>query len=578
MTPKSVKLTHRFWIIGACSFFLVALSFIPTLFEYSRCSSVPSHRTVLLEHNYLFDYNFYLSRIRQGIEGRWTVTEKYYNHPHQSSLLQVVYLWMGKIGSVFHLQAPAVYHLMRAVFGFLLLFLTGLLATFLVTGRWGYLAYFFAGTAGSWPVLVGNGWRFGTHMGWWSVIDSLQRITTLPHVLIGQIFLVLFVWRFSFFDSLSPTLSRSPRLLRMVIWGLLGLLAGIIFPPTLIIVYMIFAVVSVLELILTRAGKTTSSVKNWIRSMLLPRIVFFLLSAPSLVYLQLMMKITPWSALALFDIEHRIPLPYADYALALGPMLPLGMLGLIVALFRRERALLGLVAWIISVGLLCAIFEHVPTQSPLRFTEALIHVPLGILTAYLFFTMWQFSGTWKRVPQLVARGGILLAMTTIILLGASVMGSMVFWLTDEKTAKGMGTWKVPIANQLVYPLNDFMDGVYFLRDNAPREAVVLGYVTVGNYIPAYAGHYVYIGHANTPDEDEKEVIVREFFSGKMPSEDAQKFLQEERISYIFFGPQEKEVSGGFDVGKQYGFLHPVYTNAEVVIYRVNPPHSTTVNP
>lgn len=552
----------RFWIIGACSFIFVVISFIPTLFEHVRRSSVPVHRQVLLEHNYLFDYNFYLSRIRQGMEGRWTVTEKYYNHPHQSSLLQIIYLWMGKIGALFSLETPVIYHLMRALFGFLLLFLTGLWATSLIGGWWGYLAYLFTITAGSWPVLVlaGSDWRFGTHMGWWSVIDSLQRITTLPHVLIGQIFLVMFLWRFSLLGS------DSPRLLRMFIWGIFGLIAGIIFPPTLIVVYVVFAVLSVLELILTPDGKTTSSLKKWVRHNLLPRAVFFLLSVPALVYLQLMMQVMPWSALALFDIEHRIPLPYKEYALALGPMLPLGMTGLIIALIRRKRKLLGSVAWIAAIGLLYLIFEYVPTQSPLRFTEALIHIPLGVMTAYLFDQLYHLGN--------VGHLGYLRRLTIgffigfVLLLGFGVMGSMVMWLTDEKVAKGAGTWKVPIANQLVYPLRDFMDAVYFLRDNAPTDAVVLGYVTAGNYIPAYAGQYVYIGHANTPDEDEKEAIVREFFSGKMTLEEAQKFLRQERISYIFFGPQEREVAAGFEVGKQYDFLFQVYTNSETQIYSV----------
>jgi len=49
-------------------------SFYPTIFELQRSDKLAdSRREFILEHNYYWpDYNLYLSKIRQGFEGRLT--------------------------------------------------------------------------------------------------------------------------------------------------------------------------------------------------------------------------------------------------------------------------------------------------------------------------------------------------------------------------------------------------------------------------------------------------------------------------------------------------------------------------
>ena len=623
-------------ILFILSIFFVLFSFSPSLYEIYQAKNIPQERYFLLEHNYLFDYNFYLSRIREGTEGRWLVVEKYYNQSHQGSLFQVFYLWLGKLGGIVRLEPPVIYHLARILFGLTFLILIGSYVKRFFKGRWWIISFIFAVTAGSWPILVKTGpsadgfWRFATYMGWWSVVDSLQRITIMPHILFGQIFLLLFIWRFS--DKLSKTkiktiFSKGPaapfdslrslrasasrdkkvyperneghlarvthsffcfnsidslKSLEILMWGLIGFVVGIVFPPTLIVVYTVFAILTFWEFILLMRSNLyggSTSIVGWVKEITVARIVFILLSLPSLLYMQLMFRILPWSALALFDVQHRMPLPYKEYFLALGPMLPLGLLGGLVVLGRfiklgrleeREKIVMPVIAWIIAVFLLFAIFEKVPTQSPLRFTEGAIHIPLGILAAYFLSSVWRWDRFHKfsRSLEFMKRMAIGIVTTVIILMGLGVMGSMVGWLTDQGFSKGKGTWLVPLGAQLVYPLQDFMEGIYYLRDNTDKNSVVLGYITAGNYIPAYAGNFVYIGHANTPDEDGKEKIAARFFKGEMKEEEAKEFLQRERISYVFFGPQEKEVGGVRDLKGIYPFLFPVYNNKEATVYKI----------
>lgn len=543
-------------ILILLSFLFVVASFIPQIWDIHERPEIPKERSPELVHNYLFDYNFYLSRIREGLEGRWVVIEKYYNFPHTPSLLQIVYVYFGKIGGLFGLGVEEIYHAARFIFGFFLLLTTSLVLLRLFLGFWAVIGFLLITTAGSWPIIlkIGNGWRSATYMGWWSAIDSLQRIAFIPHILIGQLFLLLFVYHFG-----TQTHYRKRNIL---MWGILGLVCGIIFPPTILIIYVYFVLITLFEIVECLGTGWKDKIIHLFWNVLYGRFIFILFTIPPLLYLQIIVKTVPWSALPLMDIMHRINLPYNEYVKALGPVLPIGVAGLLLALIRQDKKMLPFICWALSVLVLFIVFEHVPQQSPLRFTEAAIHIPLGILTTYLFVSIAKINKWSKR--------GVLVVAIIQIITGLFVMYSMVGWLTDQVYSKRIGTWSTPLGVQLVYPLKDFMDGIMYIKLNTNINDVILTYITAGNYIPAYTGNYVYIGHINTPDEDMKEGISAKFFSGKMDPQKAVEFIKNERISYIYFGPQEKELAYVTDLKNVYKDLPitPVYTNSRVVIYKV----------
>lgn len=526
----------RLWVILIIGFVLFSL--LPTGYELSHVKLLRPERSFELVHNFPTDYNFYLSRIRQGLDGKWTVTEKYTSEPHNPSLIHEMYIVMGEVGRFLRVpfwRAGDVYHVARIVLAVTLL---SMIAVICQKYPFGLAAFFLAVTASSWPklVYVDGIPRFGGYMSWWSVMDSLQRITFIPHILAGQILIIFLIYELT-----KKNIQKNTLFL-----GLLGFLLGMVFPPGLVFVYVVLGVYALL---------------NWTNKTYLSYLGFVLISCSALIYLYLMTGFYPWKRLAEVDIIRPLPFDYWEYAKAIGPIGPIGLIGLIWALRKKEIRMYPVVAWVVAWLGLLFVFKFIPAQSPLRFSEMIPHVPLGILAAYLFYKMKFFKYFFP---------------ITLVLLGLGQMYSSWLWQKDFVDHKmRAATPLVPYDSYVMYPLDDFMAALYFLHDHYPQNAVILSDMTAGNYIPVYSGNSVYIGHDNTVHLEVKKEVVKRFFSGLSKPEDARSFLQKNNISAIFYGPQEKEnLPAGRqagDLSKAYPFLKQVYKNNFIFIYEINNP-------
>lgn len=525
----------------------------PSFYELSRAGDVRPDRQFELVHNYYTDYNFYLSRIRQGIEGNILVHEKYTSEPHKGSIFQIVYLAMGWVGDFLTVpwdRPGDIYHVARFVLAFAVL---ALIAEFCrdTLGKftslwWTFAGFLLAVTASTWPTLVrvAGGWRFGGYMAWFTVMDSLQRITFLPHLLIGQAMMIFLLMAL----SNAKTLARPGNLLFL---GVMALLLAVIYPPGLVVV----AVASVFLFLFDRIF--------W------SRVIVGFMSLPAIVYIFLMVTLYPWKRLVEFDILNPVAFNLKEYILAVGPVLPLGAVGLLVALWNREKALRPAVAWLLAILALFIGFHYIPQQHPLRFAETLPHVPLAIFTAYLFS---QIAAIHIRIGKGWFHMGIVAVIVPILIVlsGVGTMYSSWLWQRDFTDHKLIASYPlVPSGSYVMYPLKDFIAGMTYLRSSTPRDSVVLSMQTTGNYIPVYAGNTVYYGHANTVRYEQKKVLVESFFVGSMKPVTAKSWIIGAGISYVYFGPQEKEVGNIQSLESVYPFLSPVYTNPHVVIYRVN---------
>lgn len=517
----------------------------PTFYEWNARGRVHGDRVFELVHNFPTDYNLYLSRVREGKEGAWLVTEKYTSEPHSGSLSQIMYVVIGRLADYSHVQTPYVwfaYHTARIFFAALLLWVIWKTAEWAIPGGYQIITFLLIITASTWPKFetVAGIPRFGGYMSWYTMTDSLQRTSFHPHVLLAQTLILFIFWVFSggFVTKKTPV--------NWIFLGVVGIILGIIFPPGLLFVYGVLGIVTVGEFF---GKKKTES--------LFGHVIFSIMTAPAVVYYYVLLSDYPWKRLVEFDVLHPTHFSFMDYFLVMGPMMVMGVIGGIWAIGTKREIggkLKYFVAWIVAWLVFMFVFDKIPQQSPTRFTQMAPHIPLGLLAG------WMFSVMYKRFR------GIIFVPVVIILFGLGSMGSSYMWIKDFVDHKLRATLPlVPSGAQVMYPMREIIDGLGWLQDHSARRDVVLSAMTTGNSIPVYSGNTAYVGHANTVHLEEKLIATENFYRGTLPA----TWLKEQHISFVFYGFEEREISGGTaDLRKVYPDLIQVYESPNVRIYSV----------
>ncbi|MDO8609260.1 MAG: hypothetical protein Q7R95_01810, partial [bacterium] len=271
----------------------------------------------------------------------------------------------------------------------------------------------------------------------------------------------------------------------------------------------------------------------------------------------------PWKSLVDFDQKYHLPFTIKEYILAIGPIFFTGIAALIITVWKRKIELLPIVTWLLGAASGMIVFTIFPFSSAVRFIQTANHVPLAVLSVYLFAWIWQ---TFSRFHI-----KIIIFIIVIIIIGNGLVQSyfsiqsQIDFIHQRAVAE---LPLVPYPSQVMYPLTDFYNALRWLEIQTPRNSVVLSKITAGNYIPAYSGNFVYMGHdAETPFYETKRTNASVFFSGEMNDNAAIRFLKQEHINFIFYGPQEKEESQKNIL--PYSFLKPVFITPYVTIYQLS---------
>lgn len=568
------------FIVALVILFFTLVGLSPTIYEWNIKSRTKPIRFFELVHNFPTDYNFYLSRIRQGKEGAWLAREKYTSEPHDPSLLQVLYVMIGRVSDWAHVQTPYLwfsYHAMRIFFGVFLLYCIWRFVSWHINGfRWQLFSFIVVVTASTWPKLewVAGYPRFGGYMAWWTQIDSLQRLLFLPHVLVGQALLVFIAWVFAggFITRRHPG--------NYIFLGIVGFILGIIFPPALFFLYFLLAVLTVGEvfwgwLFTVGTGKSMREYVRWLQSWavrhLSGRIIFGVLSLPTFLYFSLLFSQYPWKRLVEYDTIVKAPFTFWEYFMGLGPTFPLGLLGAALLLLNfgtyEARRLRIVVTWVIAWLSLMFIFTQIPQQSPSRFGQMMPQVPLGLLTVYLFMQIKTYLQ--KRLHLKQWANTVFVIPAICILLGLGTMASSFMWLKDFVDHKLRADVPlVPTGASVMYPLKDLIETCIWLEMYTTRDTVILAGHATSNYIPVYSGNTTFIGHANTVNLEIKQAAVTNFYVRRLPIQEELAWIKQQGIGYIVYGPEEMEMNGGItDLKELYPSLEQVYENTYFRIYK-----------
>lgn len=563
--------------------FLILFSFSPTMYEWNARNRIHADRFFELVHNFPTDYNLYLSKIRQGKEGSWLAREKYTSEPHSGSLSQILYVLIGRLADYAHIQTPYVwfaYHVARLFFAAVLLWCVWLVSEWVMLSAgfgWQYLLFLLIAIQSTWPkfeTVLGVP-RLGGWMPWYTQADSLQRTTFMPHVLLAQTLMIFIFWVFSSFLSGTGGFISKKHPGNAVFLGIVGLVLGIIFPPGLMFVYGVLVFVTIGEFVSLwwekhHKGKhlTFSHIAQWFAVRVFDRFVFGIISGPTLIYFSLLLSEYPWKRLVEFDVLHPTKFSFIEYFMAVGPLFPLGLLGILFLLYYKRNIAQKLqyyIWWVCAWLVFLFVFDKIPQQSPTRFTQMAPNVPLGIFTGVLFYELIQLVSK----KYLKFAHWILVVPITIIILSLSSMASSYMWLRDFVDHKLRATIPlVPHNADVMYPMREIVEGLIWLQVNTPRDAIVLTGKTTGNYMPVYSGNTAYIGHANTVKLEIKEAEIGNFYRRHLSLEEEMAFLKSTQAAYVFYGPEEYEISGGVeDLNTLYPELTQVYQNTMVKIYK-----------
>lgn len=552
---------HKYFSGKIIIFFFLIISFLlfsfyPTYYELRLSNNLyDKSREFILEHNYYWpDFNLYLSKVREGYSGRITAVEKYTSEIHSGSLIQEYYVVLGQIGRLLRLDPNTSYQLGRIISAPLLLAIIAFFASFLYRSTaWSVIAFLIVVVSGSFPrpFYDQSGFHIGRYMEWWTNIDALQRITFIPHIITGQLLSFSVLWYF---------MRRNFRLSKrsLVVITVIGNICGIVFPPSIITLDSVL----VLTLMISYLKEKKLHVSL---------LYFVVFSLPSLLYIFILTRAIPWSALVDFHRTHPMMIPFGEYMRGTGPIFFLGLFGSVLVVLRKDKKFFPFVYWVISTCLFAIVFTYIKEQSPLRFTQTGLFIPLGLLGTYVFYTVWQTIALLQN-KELKEISVVIVNLVLIVYIGMNLYMmnvSLVHQTTFITQRAHANIPPVPYPPQTMYPLKSWMDGMRWLRFYTNPDDVVVAEITAGNHIPAYAGNTVYFGQENTVRYEEKQLLVDKFFRGEMSDAEAKMFLNAGRIMYVFFSIQEREQAKGKDLIEYYRFLRPVYSNDIVIIYKFN---------
>src|SRR5438552_12480863 len=433
---------------------LAGVTAIPYLYAYA----VQPQGHVFMGFFYLGDdANTYLAKMRQGWEGSWAWQNRYTTESSPTAYLFMFWIVLGHIAALTNLPLIAVFHLARVAAAFALMAAAWLFITHFVPDRAARRFAFFLCAIGlgmgyviqalGQPVIFGNptdtlDWRMPELTAFYSVL-------ALPHFAWSGVFAAVGV-------ALTLKAIERGSLWLAVVAGLAWLGQASIHPQMPILMGGATAVALLLR---------PASPRGWLAA-----VVAFGIPAPYILYSYFAFVGNPEVQRWTFHSKNALPPEGFSFFFAIAPQLLLALTGLPVALRRRSREDIFLIAWLV---LLAAILYLPNPAGDLRrrFLDGL-YLPLGVLGA-----RGMYEVILPRLRSVRAR-----ALVPFSYVALATVGSAFLVLAP-----------LAVAAQPQYSVSQAeYDGLVWLG-NQPG-GTVLSMPGVGLYVPAYSPDTVYVGH------------------------------------------------------------------------------------
>ncbi len=482
------------------------------------------------------DTNVFLSMIEQVKQGENVFLNLYTSETQARIFINPLWLSVGWLGKIFHLSNLLALHIARLIWIVILVFVLYRFLSYFITKvkwrRWALAALMFASGLGVFfnPFLfdVHNIYEHPTDI--W-IAESVTFLSALhsPHLLASLTLLILtFYLMLRAFDT--------DRWRYSIGAGISSFFLAWFHPfngPTVFVVLLVYMIVMFIW----------KRKVNWRWAW--HYIILGLCTVPAVIYLFVMQQ-TDW-VIRSWSAQNLLPSPSVwMYLIGFGLLVPLAVVGGWRILRQHDPRQLFLVVWAIVAGILI----YVPVSFQRRMSEGM-QIPIILLAmfgiAYLVYRIHNQYLRWGMIMGLI----IFLPLTNFQVLGQE------FYLFHSKPT-------------LPYYLEQGeVDGMHWLRDHAGYRDIIFSSYYIGNYIPAYSGRVVWIGHGPQTINLPWKFETNEWF-WQDNRDDIQKetLLREEGIRYVWYGRKEQEL-GLYDPS-QHDYLELVYENLSVQIYSLIP--------
>lgn len=544
LTMKKITsfLLSENFIVIFLSLILLICSYGPLAWQFL---TPPSGKVFLGTLGYPDDFWGNFISYQEGRLGHWRhlmkITSTFRSPP---TFLKAEYLFLGQLSRLFPIDQMVFFHLVRLITSMAIIAVGYLLIAQVFRTKTqrllAFLLAFFSTSIDPANVLATL----------WTPLTVFMRVAYHPHYLLSFLFLLLAL----FFLGRALEQGRVHSLLRASFWGFL---AAQVHAMTIVSLYLTFP----LYLVFVFARQTKYNLKSpLLKKKALFLIVFTLISCLPLVYLYQISQLPPWDTLSKLDLyfNFKDKLTVVQFFLGIGPTAILALAGAFWAVRSGRDWPMLLAPWSVVYFLGFYFIWKIIGYNSARFLQTPFFVILGILSVFSLSAL----ADWQRRKKLL-RKGILFELF------------LVFFILVLSLPAYQGSLKENFRNFSHYYLyvnssRPVVDALKWLAENTRESDVVLATPNDGNIITALCGNWPYLTtHAWSLDSYytlENNVI--QLFSQNRSKEEALLFLSQEKIKYLFYGPEERVFSGGVDLENRYPFLKKVFENPEVAIYRV----------
>lgn len=496
------------------------------------------------------DYYVYFSNILQTYDGHILFKDLYTTESGQYNIINIFWNFAGILGKIFSLSPLLAFHVVRILMIPVLLCALYCFASFFYketmkrrvvflflcfsTGVGGYFEWLFAKT----EMVQGY---YAKPMDLW-VAESNIFLSMLHsgHMVLSLAILVLI------FLLYLLALEKN-KYLYSAISGILSLLLLSFHPflfPVIVGVLLPYAIFLFIK-------KTENGIKHFYH---LGIIVIW--SLPMILYYGFMMfndVVTEERARQNINLTTEPLLLLVGYG-----FLFICAIGGIVRFFQKpekDMKIYFLFIWILAQGILI----YMPVNFQRRMVEGL-QIPIVFFAVeFLWYIYYEIKKRMANafMVKYVLNNPIILIYILVALFAPS---NLFVWARDI----ALYIEKSP----LVYLSEEVVAPMKWLKKQGGEPMNILADVNSSYFISGIAGKTVFAGHAvETLYFEDKEKMVKKFFLDNTNDEAKMRFLQNYKITHIYYGKREKDLGEYRPEEKKY--LTKVYSNGEVRIYKVN---------